>query len=104
MASHEQAWNGTRQTPGINRDVSLENLMTWATAATAGSSSWFHIDDQGFATVVSVTTGAKYWAVARPAPGKPKFNSNKVFVDWDPSVVDDRFEWEALLLEPGTVL
>jgi hypothetical protein len=45
--------------------------MNWGTAATKGATTMVHIDTEGFATVVSVLSRAKYWVVMGPKRDMP---------------------------------
>ena len=84
----------------------------WGTAALQNATSWFHCDDDGFATVVTVMAGMKYWVVARKNRKIPNFDfpgnlgSISAFgEDWEPSeACSEMFEHEGVLLTPGSVL
>ena len=83
---------------------SLDDILLWGPAATQHAVSWLHFDDDGFATAIAVKTGAKYWVVAKPlddsvCPGNPDFG-----LKWDTSNIDKKYEMEAVVLRPGTVL
>lgn len=103
LASHEQAWEESRDLGNFTPEVNLNDDLAWGTAATKHASSWLHVDDDGFGTVVTVKTGAKYWVVARPR--NPSLRSTAGFgLKWDPVVPDEDDEMEAVVLRPGTVL
>ena len=85
-------------------DKEFRDLVKWATAATKYTTSWFHIDDQGFATSIEISDGIKYWVLARPSKADESFGTWTIFEDWHPSDVDGRFQLEGLVLEPGCVL
>lgn len=104
IASNEQAWNATRQYPGITLNKDFGNVLVWGTASTKYTTTHFHIDDQGFGTMVTVTSGGKYWVVGRQADSTVSFGSSKVFDYWSATEVDGRFELEGVLLELGSVL
>lgn len=80
--------------------------MNWATAATRDAVSWMHVDDDGFATAITVKTGAKYWVVARPRHSADTGLDLDFGVKWEtdrpPSV--DEYEMEGVLLRPGMAL
>ena len=65
-----------------------------------------HVDDDGFATAITVKTGAKYWVVARPRHSEYTGLDLDFGVKWEtdrpPSV--DEYEMEGILLRAGTVL
>jgi len=65
-----------------------------------------HVDDNGFATAITVKTGAKYWVVARPRCSTEVGFDLDFGVKWEthrpPSA--DEYEMEGVLLRPGTVL
>jgi len=65
-----------------------------------------HVDDDGFATAITVKTGVKYWVVARPQHSEDTGLDLDFGVKWEthrpPSVSD--YEMEGVLLCPGTVL
>jgi hypothetical protein len=85
---------------------------SWATVATKHCVSWPHIDDEGFATVVTNMVGSKYWVLARQRRDAPSASShgNMGTVNAFGNMVDptsacsDIFEHEGVLLTPGTVL
>lgn len=88
--------------------------MSWGTAATQDSTSWFHIDDHGLATAVTVVTGAKYWVLAGPKEGeKPAHLSDGngdisslfAFAQHPAnSPFHEAWDHEGVLLGPGDVL
>jgi hypothetical protein len=84
----------------------------WGTAALKHATSWQHIDDEGFATVVTNMVGAKYWVLARRRRDAPSTS-----YDGDMGSVHafgptlrptsancDIYEHEGVLLTPGTIL
>ena len=85
---------------------------SWGTTALKHAVSWPHIDDEGFGTVVTNMVGAKYWAVARPRRDAPaahllgNMGTVKAFGDTiNPTSANAKiFEYEAVLLTPGSVL
>jgi hypothetical protein len=108
LASHERAWVETRNRRGIPLMEPQVNDMTWGTAATQHAVSHCHVDDDGFATAVTVRSGAKYWVV-----GHPKANVHDIqpWDKWDSecdpagfNVGKMKYDWEGVLLRPGTVL
>jgi len=74
------------------------------------ATSWLHIDANGFATAVDTVSGSKYWVVARSrspgGSGKGDLSSITAYDDkWEPyHSCSDRFEFEAVIIKPGTVL
>jgi hypothetical protein len=46
------------------------DATNWGVAATAGTTTMVHVDDEGMATAVSVLCGSKYWVVMRPKPNQ----------------------------------
>jgi hypothetical protein len=86
--------------------------LAWGTAATEGTTSWIHQDDDGFAGSVVVKSGAKWWVVMKPcknaAPGDQvgDLRTSKGYPeDWKvPNSGKDVFDAEAVLLHPGTAL
>jgi hypothetical protein len=71
FASQEIGWVETQRQKGFPLEQPLIDDTNWGTAATAGTTSMVHIDDEGFATVITVLTESKYWVVMRPRPGVP---------------------------------
>ena len=123
LASHEAAWLTSRGRPGFLSHISLSEDMVWATAALKHAMSWTHINDEGFATVATVDVGSKYWVVARPhqknqinglgdmdtinAFGLPQSSDDNTTnpQTWNPGRANtDLFDYEGVLLTPGTVL
>jgi hypothetical protein len=90
----------------------MTDLTIWGTTALKHATSWFHIDDDGFGTVVTNMVGSKYWVLARQRQDAPEgllagdMGTADAFGDtvrpW--SAREDECEHEALVLTPGTVL
>jgi hypothetical protein len=79
--------------------------LKWGTAATWHATSWMHEDDGGFGTAITVTTGAKYWVVARPRNKSANPSHLKLSVRWDPLMPNaEDYEMEVIVLRPGLVL
>ena len=79
--------------------------LKWGTAATQYATSWMHEDDDGFGTVVTVKTGAKYWVVACPQSKSANPSCLKLSVKWDPLTPNrEDYEMEVVVLCPGLVL
>jgi hypothetical protein len=106
LASNERAWHETRDRSPFDQDSQpLADELSWGTAATQHATSWMHEDDDGFGTVVTVKTGAKYWVVARPRNKSANPSRIKLSVKWDPVTPNVKdYEMEAVLLRPGLVL
>ncbi|KZP07551.1 hypothetical protein FIBSPDRAFT_762772, partial [Athelia psychrophila] len=86
----------------------MKNVTSWGTAATANALSWFHIDDDGFATCVSVQAGMKWWVLARKKDRNPRadeMGSISTFFRWTVEDIDGQvWELEAVLLDPTVAL
>jgi hypothetical protein len=94
--------------PGVAPLDPLTNELIWATTALKHATTWHHIDDEGFGTVVTNKVGLKYWVLARQRRDatSPQGDLRSVF-GFDKGPVDagsDVYEHEGILLEPGTVL
>ena len=112
MATHEQATQVTRGMRGVAPLTSLHDETSWGTAALKHTTSWQHIDDEGFATMVTNMVGLKYWVVTRRQHGgadtSPHGRMDSA-VAFGPtlrprSASDDLFDHEGVLLSPGSVL
>ena len=72
------------------------------------ATSQLHIDSQGLATVVDMLCGKKYWVVARTKQKGQVGDLESIrglWKAWDPSSNGgDRFDLEAVLLSPGSLL
>lgn len=88
--------------------IDMKNVTSWGTAATANALSWFHIDDDGFATCVSVQAGMKWWVLARKKDRNPRadeMGSISTFFRWTVEDIDGQvWELEAVLLDPTVAL
>ena len=112
MATHELAWQRTRQRKGLQSLQPLSDELTWGTAALKHATSWQHIDDEGFGTVVTNMAGCKYWVVGRHRRDSPvsEWHGNmgraiafgKTLRPLE--VSSDLYEHKGLLLTAGTVL
>lgn len=86
----------------------MRDVVSWATAATGNAISWFHFDDDGFATIVWVQTGAKWWVVARKKDANPladEMSTGRTFDDWTPeTLAEETWDLEAVHLDRNCVL
>jgi hypothetical protein len=96
------------------------NELQYATAAMSGATTLFHQDPEGFLTTTQVLTGAKLWTVATRHRSIPPndltgdLSSIHAYgPDWGPEETgrtrglnsqDPRFEFESVLLQPGSIL
>lgn len=102
----------TRNERGLPPLNPFTDITTWGTAALKHATSWFHIDDDGFGTVVTNMVGSKYWVLARQrqgsAAGKFVGNMGTTLAFGDKlrplSAREKELEHEAVILMPGTVL
>ncbi|KAJ3502883.1 hypothetical protein NLJ89_g8689 [Agrocybe chaxingu] len=83
--------------------------VQWGLVATDGAFHGWHVDSDGFGTVVEVQTGRKWWVLARPRGDDPDFNDFariRTFLgEIDTSAPNlDRWELEAVLLKSGSRL
>ena len=102
----------TRGLVGLPATDPMMDLTIWGTTALKHALSWFHIDDDGFGTVVTNMVGSKYWVLARQHRDAPagslvgNMGMADAFRDtifpW--SAREDQLEHEAFVLTPGTVL
>lgn len=88
----------------------LQQLI-WGTVATAGATSWIHVDDEGFGTSCVPLCGEKYWVVYRRNRNKPSdvLEGDMATVlgrpkGWMEHEFGEAYEAEALLLRKGMVL
>lgn len=109
LASHEHAVQVTRGMEGLMNFPGLQDELIWGTSALKHATSWMHMDDEGFATVVTNMVGCKYWVLARPRRDAPKSSSSSSIFHFGETLAPsearrDIFEHEAVLLRPGSVL
>jgi hypothetical protein len=104
LASNERAWQEVRGRYPYKFSRSLNDDLSWATAATKHAVSWMHVDDDGFATGIIVKTGAKYWVVARPRDSLVVAADMDFGVKWRTDRSPEDMEMEGVLLRPGSVL
>jgi type IV secretory pathway TrbF-like protein len=113
------AWQDSRGEAGFLPIKTLGDELIWGTAATQHAVSWPHVDDEGFATMVSVQVGSKYWMVGRHKV-HPIFRQDDGIgnVDtinafgvgikdrsWVPATSNtSQWDYEGILLTPGMVL
>lgn len=112
FASDEWAATMTKGMPFIGT-ANVTDDVAWGTAGLKYASSWPHLDDEGFCTVVTVKVGGKWWLLARkkrqgPTAGGIKGDIGTVHSfdgSWQPYQANsDIFEHEAIFLTPGCVL
>lgn len=106
FASDVEAFYGTLDMPTCHRDTLYPSQsMRWGLAATSHAHHLWHIDCNGFATVIKVKTGLKWWVVGRPKSSST-FSSISCYLDnyeLD-SINDSKWDLEAILLLPGSTL
>jgi hypothetical protein len=102
----------TRKFAGLPDLDPRTDLTVWGTTALKHATSWFHVDDDGFGTVVTNMVGSKYWVLARK-----RRDAASGTIEGDMGTVEafgkklrplsarsNIWEHEGLLLTPGTVL
>jgi hypothetical protein len=112
MASHIEAWKAQNGQQGFMNAQYPSGDMAWGTAALKNATSWVHMDDDGFATSVTVVAGSKYWVLMRQHRDLPAGDINgdmgsiKAFGNgWEPhGSCNDIYEQEGILLQPGSIL
>lgn len=113
FSSDSVAWKATKGALGC----SLEEApplgdFRWGLAATTGALSWTHIDSNGLGTYIDTKAGKKWWIVLkrngegydgnfRTCSDAYGFFGGNYEVD-DPD--EDEWDFEALILSPGTRL
>lgn len=111
MASHEVAQS--RVPSHYERTFSVPNLtshMEWSLIGGKGAISPFHVDSDGFGTVVVVLEGSKYWVVATRFGDEENISSvDSLGPTWDPYFFNEgdnanRFRFEAVHLQKGDML
>ena len=111
IASHEVAQSCVSSDYKTTFKVSdIKSKLEWSLIGGRGAISPFHIDSDGFGTVVVVLEGSKYWIVATQF-GE---DGNICHVDslgpsWNPYFINDgdainRFHFEAVHLQKGDML
>jgi hypothetical protein len=105
-ATDVAAFNTTVDMPMCNRNILYPaSSMHWGLAATEGAHHLWHIDCDGFGTVIHVMVGLKLWIVGRPLPGFDLSNISQYLQNWDVNALNDtKLEMEAILLAPGSTL
>ena len=104
------AWQQTRGLPGFTQDNPPTDHLIWATTAMTNATTGFHIDGKGFGTIVDSITGTKYWVVGRQQrdsieQGQNGDMASMYGVEWTrDDGVPPCFEYEAVVLQAGTVL
>jgi hypothetical protein len=111
MASHEVAQSRLPPIYGTAFHVpDVKSHMEWSLVGGTGAISPFHMDSDGFGTVITVLEGSKYWIVAT------RFGEDDIICsvdslgpNWNPYFVNDgdnanRFRFEAVHLQKGDML
>jgi hypothetical protein len=109
LASHQCAWQFTKGKEGLLNINAPIHRLKWSILATAGATSWIHIDANGLATLIYMSAGRKYWLVGKQKRewyGKKNLGDIGAMEafgkDWAPDGDGiENFEWEGVLLEPG---
>lgn len=95
------------QVKGLVPPTDMRHVTSWGTAATANAVSWFHIDDDGFGTAVTVQAGKKWWILARRKGSRSAddMSDAATFRGWLVDDIDGNvWEWEAVCLDPTVAL
>lgn len=111
VASHEVAQS---RLPSVYETTfgiaELTSKMEWSLVGGKGAISPFHVDSDGFGTVIVVLEGTKYWILAtRLGDDEGLTSVDSLGPDWHPYVVNDgdtidRFRFEAVHLQKGDML
>ena len=111
FASHEVAQS--RLPPEYEEAFQVPNIrsdMEWSIIGGRGVISPFHLDTEGFGTVVVVLEGSKYWIVATRLGESDTISSvDSLGPEWCPYFVNDgdnahHFRFEAVHLQKGDML
>jgi hypothetical protein len=111
MASHEVAQSRVPSNYRSTFNVpDITSHMEWALIGGKGAISPFHVDSDGFGTVVVVLEGSKYWIIAtRFGDDENICSVDSLGPTWDPYFFNDgdkanRFRFEAVHLQKGDML
>jgi hypothetical protein len=72
LASNEEAWQETRDAPGMMPTVHPSDQVVWGTAATKDSTTWTALNDHGTCMAISVIAGHKFVVLASLKRERPK--------------------------------
>jgi hypothetical protein len=111
FASHEVAQSRLPSEYETRFKVSdIKKYTEWSLIGGKGAISPFHVDSEGFATVVVVLDGSKYWIVATRLGGSDTISSvDSLGPNWSPYFVNDgdnanHFRFEGVHLQKGDML
>lgn len=111
LASHEVAQSRVSYRYETTFHVpDVKTHTEWAIIGGRGTVSPFHMDSEGFATVVTVLEGSKYWIVATQFGEDDTICSvDSLGPHWSPYFINDgdnvdRFRFEAVHLQKGDML
>jgi hypothetical protein len=111
VASHELAQSRQSLRYGTAFDVpGIKQEMEWSLVGGKGAISSFHVDSDGFGTVVSVLEGSKYWIVATRFGEHDNICSvDSLGPHWNPYFINEgdnakHFRFEAVHLQKGDML
>lgn len=88
----------------------LKSKLEWSLVGGKGAISPFHVDSDGFATVIVVLEGSKYWIVATRMGDQESISTvDSLGPDWHPYYINEgdninRFRFEAVHLQKGDML
>ena len=108
LASDVGAFTSTFTQPSCPKPTSLPTSdMFWHSAATSGAFSPWILPQHGFCAFINILTGSHWLVIARPKAGQdPSFASTthklQQFQPFQPNA--HLWNWEAVVLEPGTQL
>ncbi|RXW15279.1 hypothetical protein EST38_g10577 [Candolleomyces aberdarensis] len=98
----ERIWKATNFIYGFKEMLYPSNSVNWSIVGLPGACHGWHNDSEGFGTFVTIRSGLKWWVVGRSAESGEKLDFFLESPDFDPWLVDDSWDVEAILLKPGT--
>ncbi|RXW13167.1 hypothetical protein EST38_g12687 [Candolleomyces aberdarensis] len=98
----ERIWRATNFIYGFKEMLYPSNSVNWSIVGLPGACHGWHNDSEGFGTFVTIRSGLKWWVVGRSAESGEKLDFFLESPDFDPWLVDDSWDVEAILLKPGT--
>jgi hypothetical protein len=111
FASHEVAQSRLPLEYESRFEVSdLKSSLEWSLIGGRGSISPFHVDAEGFGTVVVVLEGSKYWILAtRLGENDTMTSVDSLGANWTPYLINEgdnvnRFRYEGVHLQKGDML
>lgn len=98
----ERIWNASNFIYGFKKCLFPGNSFFWHIIGLCGAMHDWHNDSEGLGTFIIILSGLKWWCIGRNIKTREKLDFFLETPGADAWLVDEDWDVEAILLEPGT--